>query len=336
VILTVRPYCTGTFISIKERLAQLFFPRGMRDVMTQHQRRQRPPNGTLMEVYDGSVWRERLGEFFQISEFVGIGLMLTSDWVEVSPFSKTKVLCVIVSLMNLPWNLRNQRENQIVYALTNTSTEQGFASLLKEFCQEMQELMDTGMEITDANGIAFNVKCCMICTCMDEQAIYKALGVGGHMSFHCCYRCLWRAMNRAKVKHYWLADQNRFMNNEERMVKDAELDAIKLQELVLKVKEDRTKKDLKRKSREPKKARTRVVEPAENDDSKESSDKLKKEEQKPAKPLVKAKPPSGVCAAGYTQQDMLQALLSGRTDLGNVFEHRKKKVVVVQLTGSFL
>ena len=92
----VKPIHNGAFISVKERIANFcFFPGGV-NYSTYHQRRVRPGDGILADVYDGSVWRTDLKEFFESTDFVGIGLMFTADWVEISQFSTSKALCIIL------------------------------------------------------------------------------------------------------------------------------------------------------------------------------------------------------------------------------------------------
>ena len=115
----IKTYC---YKSIVESIEELLNRKGMLNEC-QKWRSREVPSGYLADIFDGAIWKKRFhskdeqGRYF-LDTPSNLGLMLNVDWYQ--PYqrkSDCSVGAIYCTIMNLPRELRNKRENVLLVGI---------------------------------------------------------------------------------------------------------------------------------------------------------------------------------------------------------------------------
>ena len=140
------------------------------------------------DIYDGKLWKE-----FEVSGFLSqpnaFGLILNVDWFEPFEHSIYAVGVVFLSRLNLPRQIRYNKENIILCGLIPGPHEPSFNinSFLDPLIEELL-IMWRGKKIHLPSG-PLTIRAALMCISCDSPAMRKVGGFLSHAANKGCYKC---------------------------------------------------------------------------------------------------------------------------------------------------
>ena len=186
------PHLTYCYLSIKESIQMLLNRPNFLHQCEEWRKRTKSP-GMLRDIYDGAVWQEFMsfdGQPF-LSEEGNLALMMNMDFFQPFKHVQYSLGAIYLTVLNLPRDVRNKRENMILVGLIPGPHEpkHDINSFLKPFVDELLMFWNGVTLCTNLKG-RIKIRCALLSVECDLPAGRKVCGFLGHSATLGCSRCL--------------------------------------------------------------------------------------------------------------------------------------------------
>lgn len=191
------PYVVYPYISLVDSLKSLlsrpgFYSQCEQWRLTYDFMNESSSTSVLSDFYDGKIWRDFL--CFEGKQFLAmknsLAFMLNIDWFQPFKHRVYSVGVIYISIMNLPWSIRNKRENIIIVGLIPGPSEpsKNINSYLTPFVSDLLSLWDGISFETHAHGKQ-TMYGALLCIGCDLPAGRKTCGFLSYVANLGCSRC---------------------------------------------------------------------------------------------------------------------------------------------------
>ncbi len=191
---TFYPRKTYCYKPIGETLKELVSRKNFWETCEKWRGRKKVP-GTYRDVYDGRVWKtfQNYNEKPFLSQPGCFGLILNLDWWQPFKYSSYSVGCLYAAILNLPREIRYQKENIVLIGILPGPHEPRGDELnhfLRPLVDELLLLWDEGVQCELPSGIHQTCFAAVLCCASDVPAARKLSGFLSHNARLGCSKCL--------------------------------------------------------------------------------------------------------------------------------------------------